>query len=291
MTLGDQGALDGVTAEEQQVVLPCDAALVGQPLGGVIHTVGDDVHEVRVADVVAACQHVGRELLGTVLETHVDLNPVARRGHLAAGQGSGATEDAKLLEQQNRLALVGGGDSGGKTGAAGTHNDDVVRIGKTLGVGRSGMVALLPSGDILAENLKGAADGEQESGAGQRGAGDGVDVERLVVDDETGEGLHGHVAQALRLMRVQDVDADDLVVFHDDLNVHMAVLANSLANSGTAHALADLIGKRHASARHRERTSRETCASHKTPAGKTRSLASHGSESHNDPLSLRRLSL
>ena len=45
------------------------------------------------------------------------------------------------------------------------------------------MVALLPSGDVLAEDLEGTPDGKQESGTRQRGTGDGVDVERLVVDD------------------------------------------------------------------------------------------------------------
>ena len=153
------------------------------------------------------------------------------------------------------------------------------------------MVALLPSGDILAENLEGVSDGKQESGAGQRGTGDGVDVERLVVDDKIGQGLHGDVAEALRLVRVENVDAGDLVVFHDDLNVHMAVLANGLANGGAAYALARPIGKRHARACHCECARRETRASHETPARKMGSLTSHGSESHNDPLSLRRLSL
>ena len=51
-------------AEEQKVVLPGDAALVGEPLRCVEHAVGYHVYEIGVADVVAAFEHVFGEKLG-----------------------------------------------------------------------------------------------------------------------------------------------------------------------------------------------------------------------------------
>ena len=81
---GDDGALRVVAAELHEVVLPRDAAFEGEPLRAVQRTFGDDLHEGGIACVVAAFQHVLRQRVGAVGDAFLHLDPVARRGHLAA---------------------------------------------------------------------------------------------------------------------------------------------------------------------------------------------------------------
>ena len=65
---GNNGAFDGVAAEKQQVVLPGNAALVREPLRGIVHAAGDDVDQLGIAAMVSSFQHVGREQFGTVFK-------------------------------------------------------------------------------------------------------------------------------------------------------------------------------------------------------------------------------
>ena len=68
MPRGNNGAFDGVAAEKQQVVLPGNAALVREPLRGIVHAAGDDVDQLGIAAMVSSFQHVGREQFGTVFK-------------------------------------------------------------------------------------------------------------------------------------------------------------------------------------------------------------------------------
>ena len=231
MSDGDDGALDVVAAELHEVVLPGDAALVGEPVGRVERAVGDDGHQLRIALVVAADEHVGHEVLGAVLYALRHLDPVAGHRHFASREGRIATEDAHLVHKHDALALIGRRNGRRETGTARAYDHDV-RLFRELNVAHpSGWLAILPIVRALPHRIQGAAHGGEEGHRGKRGAADGVYRKRLIVDDRLGHLLHGHIAHPRRLTGIEHGDAIDGAVFGRYLYRELAMLAHTGADS------------------------------------------------------------
>ena len=222
---------------------------------------------------VAAFQHVVRQLLGAVGQAHVLLNPVVRHGHLAAGQGGGPAVHAQLLHEQHLLALVRRADGGRESRAAGSHHHDVVGCGDAVGRLRQCLVALLPLRRFLAGLVERFGHGVEVRHARERGAGDYVDVERLMVDDELAQLVHAHVAESHGLARFQHVDALDDAVLRHHFNLDGSVLAHSGAHGCRACVFGNrarrLARRRAAAQRQRAARGGERRSGEKLPARKS----------------------
>ena len=240
--LRHQGALHGVAAEEQHVVLEFDIHVVAQPLGRVQGVGRQHVVQLGIA---AGLRQVGLHLLHAV---HAFLlQPVAGRGDLATGQQGVAADVVHLFDQYDVRAGLLGLDSSSHARAARADHQHIAVIG-VLQLRRFGGLA---GGDqafrIDAGLRQGVLHGGDERGRGQGRAGDGLDVHGVAGQHLLLQILHGHVAQALGLFVFQNVDVLDRAALNGDLDGNIAGLA-ALADAGKGA----VLGKRGKAHRHHQ---------------------------------------
>ena len=94
-------------------------------------------------------------------------------------------------------------------------------------------------GGLEAGLLAGVGHGVEHSHARDGGAGDGVDVQGLVVNDEGQHDLFNRLDHTGHLDVVADLDIGDLATLNGDLNVDVGMLA---ASGGGVGAVLDLGG-------------------------------------------------
>ena len=152
-------------------------------------------------------------------------DPVAGRGHLAAGKRGVAAENAHLLEKRHRRPRFRRGDGRRESCAACADDGHIDRCGNGR-VGTRRLVAFFPGARLFSQRVERLGDGAYECHARQGGAAYGVHVERLAVDDLLGQRLHGGIAQPGRFAGIERRDAVDRAVFQRYLDGKRPMLAH-----------------------------------------------------------------
>lgn len=100
------------------------------PLHCAIGVLGQEVHQLRGAHIVAALQGLGVEFLNGVLDALGSLATGVNRVERALGDVGGAAGNAQLLQNDDLCAVLLGGDGSRKAGPAAADNDHVGVIGQ-----------------------------------------------------------------------------------------------------------------------------------------------------------------
>ena len=149
----------------------------------------------------------------------------------AAGDGRAAAGVAHALADQDALALLGGHPSGHEAGGAGTGDGNVDGLLDNLGAGLGGHVAA-EDGGVAAGVHHGLLHGAHDGGARDGGAGHGVNVEALGLNDALGHDGHGMLADDAALLVVEHAHLGDGAVGDHGEHVDGAVHARALRDIG-----------------------------------------------------------
>ena len=222
--LRHQGALNGVTAEEEHVVFKFDLHVVAQPFGGVQSVGGQHMIQLGLA---AGLRQVGFHLLDAV---HAGLlQPVAGSGDLAAGEQRVAADVVHLFDEDDVRAGLAGLDRGGHACAARADDQHVTVVGIVhFGGLRFGIRGRQT---VDAGLRKGVLDGADKCSGRKGRAGDSFHIHSIAIQHPGAQILHGNVAQTNRFFIGEDVNILESAVFDGDFNRYIAGLA-ALAGAG-----------------------------------------------------------
>ena len=194
------GAGAAVAAVLHHKGVPGHPHVKGEPVKGVQGAVAQGVHQLGVAQVVAAHEHVLGQGVCTVLDALALLGPAAGGRVAKARERRAAAKDVELLQEHHRRPRLCRADGCGQACAAGAHHHDVGLLGDRGLAGALGLGALLPLRGVLAGILQGRGDGGLVGKARDGGTAHGVDVQGLVAQHELADDVLGRGAHAQGLV-------------------------------------------------------------------------------------------
>ena len=221
-------ALVGGAAGEGDLGQGCADGI--QPVDGLGGVLRHDRDQILVVDVVAALHGVLHELLHGVLDALLLLIVGLGGVHAAGGLGGVAAGIGHFLQDDDALASLGGVDGGGHARAAGADDDD---IGFQLLIGllaAHGLADLGEFAQIRAGQHQGVVQGAEDRVAGDGGAGEGVHIGGLGLQDAVVQHIHGEGADVLGLVAAVNLDGVDGLLRDGDGHVHVA--AEALGGAG-----------------------------------------------------------
>ena len=148
----------------------------------------------------------------------------------AVGHAHGAAGDVLLLEELHGVAHLEQAGGADQARSAGAHDHDVDGglLGTAVGRGLDGRAEV--DGGVATGVVDGLAHGALDGQGGQRGAGEGVDLDALSLDDLGGQLLAGIGAHAHGLVVAQAAAVGDGAAGEGGLHVDVVLVAEGLGD-------------------------------------------------------------
>ena len=201
-----------------------------QPVDSGSGTLSHSGNELDVVDVAAALHSVVDHQLNGVFNACSLLNRSLSSVHTAGGLSGVTAHHSHLLEDNYVLAGSLSLDSSSHASAAGADYYYVYVNGSSVSVACSSNSALI-LGKISACSGDSCGNSLNDCLAGNRSAGDGVNVYSLVCEHSSGELFNSYSADAGGLAVTNDLDLLDLVAIHGNGSGDIA--AKALCSSGS----------------------------------------------------------
>ena len=204
-----------------------DLQVVDEPVHDAAHAFGHLLDKNRIIAVLADAEDVLRGKLGRVLRlVHgLALEAGARGDQRARVERRSATNHRHLFNEDHLGAERFGTNGGGDARAARTDHDHVGLFLDESGGSLLRHDSRRERGGIAARLPDGVGHGGADALARERGAGDGVNLEALGVDDARRHLLDGRVRNADRLDMLHNANGGKLSCVNLDLDGQLAVPA------------------------------------------------------------------